>query len=186
MLGSPCQSKICVYDIKITIWFDLKIWGDPVRRENNSPGSSQNMTPEWSPSMQDRCRIAWLCISASQARPCQTSKSLTLHRSVSSTTSSTPNEIPCSVPDLEPGLSCLTLCSVSFALSFLWAVSSLINDARNLVESSLAGTVSTRGKTIEFILSFSFVVSRSLSLGSIEAEATSKWTIQHGSWFILY
>jgi aromatic ring-opening dioxygenase catalytic subunit (LigB family) len=35
-------------------------------------------------------------------------------------------------------------------------------------------------------LSFSFVVSRSLSLGSIEAEATSKWTIQHGSWFILY
>ena len=80
------------------------------------------------------------------------------HRSVSSTISSTPNEISCSVPDLELDWSCLTLCSVSSELSFSWVVSSLISDARNLVESSLAGTVSTRAKAIEFI--FSFVVSR--------------------------
>ncbi|KAG2595170.1 hypothetical protein PVAP13_5KG056487 [Panicum virgatum] len=66
MLGSPCQSKICVDDIKITIWFDLK-------------------SGEFS----------------TQARPCQTSKSLMNHRSVSSKISSTPNEISCSVPDLE-------------------------------------------------------------------------------------
>lgn len=33
MLGSPCQSQICVDNIKITIWFDLKSEGDPVRDE---------------------------------------------------------------------------------------------------------------------------------------------------------
>ena len=85
------------------------------------------------------------------------------HRSVSSTISSTPNEISCSVPDLELDWSCLTLCSVSSELSFSWVVSSLISDARNLVESSLAGTVSTRVKIIEFILSFSFNIPKSFS-----------------------
>jgi len=129
------------------------IWnlgGSSTRWENNSPGSSQNMTPELSPSMQYWCKIAWLYISASQSvkhacqtdsvkQACQTSKSVTLHRSVSSTISSIPNEILCSVPDLELDWSCLTLSSVSFELSFLWVASSLSSDTSNLVESCAKG-----------------------------------------------